>query len=136
VGRVASQPDDAAGRDPAATTFVAEDADIRILRPSTGTAVLELHGEYDLVTRGRIDALLTGLVEANDVVVVDLSETSFVDSSFLHNLVQGDRRARARGSRFRVQLAPEAVAYRAFEVSGLLRELDVVPDRAQALLSD
>lgn len=130
---VAFHPDDGAGVESSGAAFLAATPDVQIDRTATGTAVVELRGEYDLATRAGMHVLLGELVDANDLVVVDLSAARFVDSSFLHNLVQADRRARARGARFRVQLPPDAVAYRAFEVSGLVGALDMVADREQAL---
>jgi hypothetical protein len=35
--------------------------------------------------------LFTALVAANDLVVIDVSQPEFVDSSFVHNLVKADR---------------------------------------------
>ena len=107
--------------------------DLDVLRPRVGAAVVELHGEHDLGTKIEIRELFTSLVEENDLVVIDVSDAGFIDSSFLHNLAEADRLARSRGSRLRLQLGTAAIVRRALEISGLLERLDCVPDREQAL---
>jgi anti-anti-sigma factor len=104
-----------------------------VLRPSFGQAVVELNGEHDLETRETLAALLASLIEENELVVVDLSQAEFIDSSVLHNLLKADRLARARGFRLRIQLGTAAIVEKALELSGLLDCLEVVPDRERAL---
>ena len=81
-------------------------AEVDVLRPRVGVVVVELRGEHDLATRSEIDDLFTSLVEANDLVVVDVTEARFVDSTFLLNLRMGLR----RGGRTTPPLAAPAVA--------------------------
>jgi len=107
--------------------------DVDVLRPRVGAAVVELHGEHDLATRSDIRELFTSLVEANDLVVVDVTDARFIDSSFLHNLAKAHRLAQGRGSRLRLQLGTAPIVRRALEVSGLLEYLDCAPDREQAM---
>ena len=107
--------------------------DTHVLRPSFGQAVVELHGEHDLETKAMLEELLASLIEENELVVVDISQAEFIDSSVLHNLLKADRLARARGSRFRLQLGTAAIVEKALELSGLLDCLEVAPDREQAL---
>jgi anti-anti-sigma regulatory factor len=56
--------------------------------------VVEFKGEHDLTTRNEVASLLRLLLEEHDLVVVDISEARFIDSSFLHNLFRADARAR------------------------------------------
>ena len=107
--------------------------DLDVLRPRVGAAVVELHGEHDLATKTEVRELLTSLVETNDLVVIDVTDARFIDSSFLHNLAEADRLARSRGSRLRLQLGTASIVRKALEVSGLLERLDCAPDREQAL---
>ncbi len=107
--------------------------DLHVLRPSFGQAVVELNGEHDLETKEMLGELLTSLIEENDLVVVDISEAEFIDSSVLHNFLVADRLARQRGSRFRIQLGTAAIVEKAMELSGLLEHLECLPDREQAL---
>jgi anti-anti-sigma factor len=106
---------------------------IRIERPELGAAVVVLTGEHDLTTKGALDACLRSLVESTDLVVADVSEAMFIDSTTIHALVTADRAARDRGSTFRLQLGTEAVIHRALEISGLLGRLDCAKSREDAL---
>lgn len=107
--------------------------DLDLLRPRAGAAVVELHGEYDLATRSEIRDLFTSLVETNDLVIIDVTDALFIDSSFLHNLANAHRLAQRRGSRLRLQLGTAPIVRAALEVSGLLEFLDCAPDREQAM---
>jgi anti-anti-sigma factor len=106
---------------------------IEVLHQGVGVAVVALHAEHDVTTKCELAALLQGEVPRNDLVVVDVSEALFIDSSFLHNLVQADRAATARGSRFVVQMGTAHIVRRALEVSGLLEVLSVADTRAAAI---
>ncbi len=107
--------------------------DLHVLRPRVGAAVVEVHGEHDVATKTDVRELFTSLVETNDLVVIDVTDAQFIDSSFLHNLALADRLARSRGSRLRLQLGTAMIVRTALEISGLLEHLDCVPDREQAL---
>ena len=104
-----------------------------VLRPAVSKAVVELTGEHDLYSKDAMRALLTELVEANDLVVVDLSEAEFIDSSLIHNLASVDQLARNRGSHFRIQLHTAAIVEKALEITGMLDSLECVSDRETAL---
>ena len=99
----------------------------------SGQAVVDLYGEYDLATSETVRQLFTALVDECELVVVDLSGTEFIDSSFLQNLAAADRHARGKGEHVRLQLGTEEVVKRALEISGLLSRLECTSDRAGAL---
>jgi anti-sigma B factor antagonist len=105
----------------------------RVERPRDGAVVVELLGEHDLATRDTTDELLAELVDSHDLVVVDVSEASYIDSSILHSMVRAHRRAEERGSKLRVQLGSAAIVRKLFEVSELTSYLEVVRGREQAL---
>ena len=107
--------------------------DLDVLRPRVGVAVVELRGEHDVATRTEVRELFGSLVAANDLVVIDVTNARFIDSSFLHTLVDTDRLARSRGSRLRLQLGTAPIVRKALEVSGLLERLECAPDREQAM---
>jgi anti-anti-sigma regulatory factor len=108
-------------------------SDLHVLHPRPGAVVVECMGEYDLTSKGDLGRLFTGLVMENDLVVIDVSEAAFIDSSFLHNLVVADRLARQLGSRLRLQHGTTVIVMRALEVSGILTLLDSVSTREAAL---
>ena len=108
-------------------------ADVRVERPTVGTAVVTFTGEHDLAARDDLENLLDGLVEENDLVVADFSEALFVDSTTMYVLVNADAAACARGRKFRLQLGTAAIVRTAFELSGLTKRLDCVHSREDAL---
>jgi anti-anti-sigma factor len=96
-------------------------------------AVVVLRGEHDLTTKDQLYGLLCQLLDRSDLVVVDLSETTFIDSSTLSTFVRADRAARLAGSHFRLQVGPSAMVRRVIEIRGLLPVLDWAPTRETAL---
>ncbi len=96
-------------------------------------AVVECTGEHDCTTQEAIDRLFAGLVMENELVVIDVSEAVFIDSSFLQSLVKADRLARERGARLRLQHSTTFIVLRALEISGILTFLDSVATREDAL---
>jgi anti-sigma B factor antagonist len=100
--------------------------------------VLAMSGEHDLSTAPELRARLHDLGDGQ-AVIIDLDETTFVDSSILGVLVGGLRRARERDVPFGLVLGEDAhpAILRIFELTGLH---DVFPiyasrDEAQAGLS-
>jgi anti-anti-sigma factor len=107
--------------------------DLTVEQPHDGAAVVVFSGEHDLATTTAVESMLESLVEQNELVVADFSEAEFVDSSTLNALVRTARIAQERGTRFRVQLGTAAIVERAFQLSGVLKVLECVPTREQAL---
>jgi anti-anti-sigma factor len=107
--------------------------DVSVTRPRSGAVVVECRGEHDVASKDQLGALVAELVSENDLVVIDVSDATFVDSSFLHLLVKADRLCRERGSILRVQHSTAPVVATALEVSGVLEALDVATTREEAL---
>ena len=86
--------------------------------------VLVMSGEHDLSTE---------LGEA-DAVIVDMDQTTFVDSSILGVLVGGLRRARERNAPFGLVLGEHAhpAIRRIFELTGLHDVFPIFASRAEA----
>jgi anti-sigma B factor antagonist len=107
--------------------------DIRIERPAPDTAVAVFLGEHDIASGKALKSLLEALVDENDLVVVDFSEATFVDSTTMHVLVTAHAAARVRGKTFRLQLGTADIVRRAFELTGVITRLDSVKSREEAL---
>lgn len=107
--------------------------DVEVMRPGSDIAVIALHGEHDAVTKQQLEDLLAAEIQRNALVVVDVTDAAFVDSSVLHNLVTAHRLARARGSRMILQMGTARIVRSAIEISGILDSLDWVQTRAEAL---
>jgi anti-anti-sigma factor len=95
--------------------------------------VVECRGEHDLTTRSGIASLLKRLLAHNELVVVDVSEAEFIDSSFINNLFIANGFARTQGARFRLQHSTAPIVRRVLEISGVLESLDCVGSREEAL---
>jgi anti-sigma B factor antagonist len=98
-----------------------------------GWPVLTLPGEHDLSTAPQLRARLHELGETSPVII-DLDETTFVDSSILGVLVGGLRRARERDTPFALVLGSDAhpAIRRIFELTGLHDVFPIFASRAEA----
>jgi anti-anti-sigma factor len=107
---------------------------LRVTANRTGDAVvLAAAGELDLLSAPLLtDAIATALADAPALLVVDLSEVSFLASIGITVLVEA-RRSAGPGTRFRV-VAPEGgVVHRTLGLTGLHDALAVATTRAAAL---
>jgi anti-sigma B factor antagonist len=98
-----------------------------------GMPVLVMFGEHDLSTAPDLRARLHDLGEKS-AVIIDLDETTFVDSSILGVLVGGLRRARERDVAFGLVLGEKAhpAIRRIFELTGLHDVFPIFASRAEA----
>lgn len=107
--------------------------DVKLVRPRPGTVVVECRDEHDLATRAELRELLENLVSEHELVVVDLSEATFIDSSVIQNLLIADELGRKGDSHVRLQLGKAPMVQRALQMSGVLEILDHAETRDQAL---
>lgn len=99
-----------------------------------GVTVVDLAGRPALAVRGELDVsgveeLERALAEVESaepqVLILDLREVTFLDSSGLRSLLAADRRAKAAGRRLAFVRGPEPVQ-RVFEIALLDRRLTFV----------
>jgi anti-sigma B factor antagonist len=98
-------------------------------------AILSARGEVDLASVAALRGSLDGVDDDGvSIVVIDLSDVGFIDSSGLRVLAQSHRRLLDRDGnpRLRIVVASEPVA-RVFDVSGLRSFFDVYDTRADAV---
>ena len=109
--------------------------DVRIEHPNTGAVVVVLMGEHDVSTSPRLESLLASLLAEHGLVVVDVSEVEFLDSSVINGLVDAKRAAseQRHPCEFRVQVGTEAIVHRILEITGVLDLLECAPTRELAL---
>jgi anti-anti-sigma factor len=107
--------------------------DVVVVQASPGMAVVECRGEHDLACCEAVADLLSELVCSNEVVVVDLSEAEFIDSSFVHCLLEADQRARQRDTRFTLQVGEAPAVGAALEHSGVLNVIGHATTREEAM---
>jgi anti-anti-sigma factor len=108
-------------------------SELKVLYPRPGTAVVEVLGEHDLGTDAEAAVLFARLVSENELVVVDLSETQFIDSSFLKNLKYAQQRAKGFGHTVLLQVNTAPIVRRVLEITSFFDQFDHVSTRDEAL---
>ena len=108
--------------------------DVRIEPAEEGVAVVVLTGEHDLGSLPRVRDAFDAVAGEGKSLIVDLCPTSFVDSSILGAILDARRTATdaARGFAVACDGSAEPVR-RVLEVTGLGKELPVLPSREAAL---
>jgi anti-anti-sigma factor len=114
-------------------TMTADLVDILVSRVRDAVVVVELRGEHDLVTKEQVWTLLSRLLRENDVVVLDVSQAEFIDSSFLHNIFRAHELAQQLGTTLRLQVGARPIVHKTLDVSGVLARLEVASGREEAL---
>jgi anti-anti-sigma factor len=98
------------------------------------TIRIALAGEFDLSNAAQLeDALKEVEVERPQLLVLDLRDLTFMDSTGLRVMVSADARARDDSRRLAVVQGPESV-HRVFRITGLDDHLEIVesPEAAVA----
>jgi anti-sigma B factor antagonist len=98
-----------------------------------GTYVISLTGEVDLYTAPEFQQQLLDVIsEGGEDVVVDFSDTTFIDSTTLGVLVGGVKRLRAQDGRLSLVCSDRNIT-KIFEITGLDRVFTIYPTRDEAL---
>jgi anti-sigma B factor antagonist len=112
---------------------VMRDLHIATEEAGPGAAVIALTGEVDLHTCPEFkEELLRVIADGATVVVVDLTDTTFIDSTALGVLIRGVERLRAEGGRLAVVCVDPSMT-KIFEVTGLDRVFSIHRSREEAL---
>ena len=102
-------------------------------RLSDDTALVELSGQIDLHTAPQLKEHLLSAIDDGAVdIVVDLSETTFIDSMTLGILLGAVKRLRPRGGQLRVVTADPSIR-KIFEITLLDRVFSLYETRDAAL---
>ena len=95
---------------------------------SGGQVTISLKGELDLSSVGKVQEELRRVeAEGPAVLVLDLSNLTFLDSTGLRTVFTADERARENGRRLVVVRGPDAVQ-RVFAITRLEERLEMVDD--------
>jgi anti-sigma B factor antagonist len=101
--------------------------DVRI-KEQNGVALVSLAGELDISAIGDVEGKLKGVEERRPpLLVLDLRELSFLDSSGLRLVLEADLRSRRDDRRFAVIRGPEAV-HRVFLIALLDKRIEFIED--------
>ena len=107
--------------------------DVKTDKVDDGTYVISLTGEVDLYTAPEFkQQLLDVISEGGKDVVVDFSDTTFIDSTTLGVLVGGVKRLRAEDGRLSLVCSDRNIT-KIFEITGLDRVFTIYPTRDEAL---
>ena len=107
--------------------------DITTEQLSDDAYVISLSGEVDLYTAPEFkETLLDVIGQGATHVVVDLTDTTFIDSTTLGVLVGGVKRLRPEGGRLSIVCSDRNIT-KIFEITGLNRVFPIHADRAGAL---
>jgi anti-sigma B factor antagonist len=95
--------------------------------------VIALTGEVDLYTAPELKTqMLEAIADGAMDVIVDFTQTTFIDSTTLGVLVGGVKRLREKGGRLSIVCSDRNIT-KIFEITGLDRVFTIYPTRAEAL---
>jgi len=107
--------------------------DVKTEKVDESTYVIALAGEVDLYTAPEFKQQLLDVIGAGGKdVVVDFSDTTFIDSTTLGVLVGGVKRLRAQDGRLSLVCSDRNIR-KIFEITGLDRVFTIYPTRDEAL---
>ena len=95
-----------------------------------GTVRVRFEGELDLTTVPNAEEFVSNIERehAPDMLVLDLRDLRFLDSSGLRFILTVDARTRKEGRRLRIVSGPEAV-HRVFRIALLEKRLEFVDEK-------
>jgi anti-sigma B factor antagonist len=109
--------------------------DVKTEQVSDNTTVIALSGEVDLYTAPEFkQQLLETIGQGAKEVIVDLSDTTFIDSTTLGVLVGGVKRLRPDGGRLSLVCSDRNIT-KIFEITGLDKVFPIYESRDEALQS-
>jgi anti-sigma B factor antagonist len=114
------------------TSFATGEFRIEEERPRKGTVVLTIYGDTDLHVASELRDYLTAAIDGTAVLVVDLSDVTFIDSMGLGALLGTMKRFRDSGGQFRL-VVPRGEVRRVLEMTLLDRVFVVDRTREAAL---
>lgn len=106
--------------------------DIHSTRP--GVVIVALRGEHDLSSKDDLSAALERACAEEPLVVVDLSECTFIDSTVIAALVASYARVREEGRRLALLIPQtDGIVARTAEISGLRALVPTVASLDEAI---
>jgi anti-sigma B factor antagonist len=96
--------------------------------------VVVLPAEIDVTNSRQVhEQLVAALGPGVDMVIADMTATSFCDSSGVHAVMFAHEAAVSRGSQLRIAASPDGSVHRVLQLIGASRILSVYPSLSQAL---
>ena len=97
-----------------------------------GIVVVKLVGEHDLLTRHAIEDALSGVLETAKALIVDVSETTFLDSSAINTLFRARLLLEETGAPMLLQCQREQHVYRLLQLTSFLEMVQSFDTREEA----
>jgi anti-sigma B factor antagonist len=95
--------------------------------------VLAVRGEIDLFTAPELKQVLAESIEAGRIrIIVDLTDTTFLDSTALGVLIGAVKRLRSRDGALAIVNIDDNIS-KTFEITGLDQIFTIVPTRDEAI---
>jgi anti-sigma B factor antagonist len=95
--------------------------------------VLAVRGEIDLFTAPELKQVLAEAIEGGRIrIIVDLTDTTFLDSTALGVLIGAVKRLRSRDGALAIVNVDDNIA-KTFEITGLDQIFTIVPTREEAV---
>jgi len=95
--------------------------------------VLAVRGEIDLFTAPELKQVLAESIESGRIrIIVDLTDTTFLDSTALGVLIGAVKRLRSRDGALAIVNVDDNIA-KTFEITGLDQIFTIVPTRDEAV---
>jgi anti-sigma B factor antagonist len=105
---------------------------IAIKSAGKNASIIELIGELDMGTVPQVEGRLRQALEANDGVILDLSDLSFIDSTGIGLLIDAHQATEGSGKLHTV-ISPNSQIERVFRIAGIDRALPTFSDREEAI---
>jgi anti-anti-sigma factor len=104
-------------------------------RSEPGVAIVALAGEHETYTAEKLRAELHELLDEGRGVVVDLTETTFLDSAVVGVILEARGRATDRAAKFALVMDDNTgpAVHRLFDLTGLNSVLPIASSRSAAL---
>lgn len=97
--------------------------------------IVPLPSEIDITNSSAAWASLRDMLDNRDLVIADMTGTTFCDSSGLRMLVAARDRAASSGSTLRIVVKPDGSVARVLSIAGLDRMLPIYASVREALLA-
>jgi anti-anti-sigma factor len=108
-------------------------AEIRVDGTLAGVTVVALVGDHDLATTDELRATIAAALADPAGILVDLTETTFIDSSIVHALNDANNALRTQGTQLVVQISDGSVVLRTLELTRLTDVVALAHGRAEAV---
>jgi anti-anti-sigma factor len=116
-----------------ASSAECRDGVIRVLPETDGIVAVCLDGDFDLSNAAALSEQVERAQENGNDLILDLSQTTFIDSSIIHVLFDAARAVEGRNQTVILQLGTVPIVERALEIADIERVLPRARDREEAV---